>query len=58
MRAFLLLMLAAAVLTVAGFQVPTDRLEMRVLRWALFIGAGIFAALLLSAMVQALLGLD
>lgn len=58
MRAFLLLMLATAALTVAGLQVPTDRLEMRVLRWALFIGAGIFGALLLSAMVQALLGLD
>lgn len=54
MRAFLILMVVIALLVWGGLQVPRDRLEMRVLRAAMFIGAGIFGALLLSAMLQAL----
>lgn len=58
MRAFLILAVAIAVLTWLGFQVPRDRVELRVLRTALFVAAGAFGALLLSAMVQALVGVD
>lgn len=54
MRAFLVLMVVIALLIWGGLQVPRDRLEMRVLRTAMFIAAGIFGALLLSAMLQAL----
>ena len=54
MRAFLVLIVVTGLLVWAGLQVPRDRTEMRVLRNALFIAAGIFGALLLSAMLQAL----
>lgn len=58
MRAFALLMVATALLALAGFRVRPDNTPLRVLRWGLFIGAGIFGALLISAMLQALLGVD
>jgi len=58
MRSFALLMAATAILAFAGFQIRADTVPLRVLRWGLFIGAGIFAALLVSAMLQALFGLD
>ncbi len=54
MRAFLILIVVIALLVWGGLQVPRDRLEMRVLRNAMFIAAGIFGALLVSAMLQAL----
>ncbi len=54
MRAFLVLIVVTGLLIWAALQVPKDRVEMRVLRNALFIAAGIFGALLLSAMLQAL----
>lgn len=44
----------AGLLAWAAIQVPTDRLELRVLRGALFIAAGVFAVLLLLGMLQGL----
>lgn len=55
---FIALALAIGAFIYAGLQVPRDSLPMRVLRNALFIGAGLFGALLVSAMLQALLATD
>jgi len=51
---FLILPIVIAVLVWLALQVPGERLEMQVLRWALFAAAGLFAALLASAVFQAL----
>lgn len=58
MRAFLVLAVLIGLLIYAGIRTPRDRLELRVLRAALFIAAGVFGAFLVSAMLQALLGVD
>ena len=54
MRAFFVLIVVIGLLVWGGLKVPTDRMEMRVLRNAMFIAAALFGALLLSAMLQAL----
>ena len=54
MRTFLALAFLAGVCLWGALRVPRTELHLRVLRVALFIGAGIFGALLLSAMLQAL----
>lgn len=58
MRTFLVLALLAGAAFWAGWRTPSDELHQRVLRGALFLVAAIFAALLVSAMLQALFGLD
>lgn len=58
MRTFLVLALLAGVALWAGWRTPRAELHQRVLRGALFVVAAIFAALLVSAMLQALFGLD
>lgn len=58
MRTFLALALLAGVAFWAAWRTPREELHQRVLRGALFIAAAIFAALLVSAMLQALLGLE
>ncbi len=54
MRTFLLLIVFTAVSLWGARQVQGEEPAMRVLRWALYIAAGVFAGLLLSAMLQAL----
>lgn len=54
MRTFVVLALVAGGLFYAGWLAPRQELHQRVLRVALFIGAGIFGALLVSAILQAL----
>lgn len=54
MRTFLILGVVVGVLVWAALQVPRHPLQMQVLRTALFIAAGCFGALLISAMLQAL----
>lgn len=58
MRTFLMLALLAGVALWAGWRTPRGELHQRVLRGALFVIAAIFAALLASAIVQALFDLD
>lgn len=54
MRTFLALGILAGVCLWAALRTPRTELHLRVLRAALFAGAGLFGALLLSAMLQAL----
>lgn len=54
MRTFLLLIVLTAASLWGARRVRGDEAPMRVLRWALYIAAGVFAGLLLSAMLQAL----
>ena len=56
MRTFIGLALLTGAALWAALRTPREPLQMRVLRICLFIAAGIFGALLLSAMIQALLG--
>ncbi|MEX1082246.1 MAG: hypothetical protein WD382_07095 [Halofilum sp. (in: g-proteobacteria)] len=58
MRTFIALAFLAGVAFWAGYQTPKETLPGRVLRYALFLASGIFGALLVSAVLQALLGLD
>jgi hypothetical protein len=57
-RTFIALAFLTAAAFWAGWQTPREGLPWRTLRFALFAAAGIFGALLVSAMLQALLGLD
>lgn len=54
MRTFLALAIISGILLWGAFRTPRTEPHLRVLRAALFAGAGLFAALLLSAMLQAL----
>jgi hypothetical protein len=54
MRTFFLLTVLAIASLWGARQVRGDEPPMRVLRWALYIAAGLFAGLLLSAMLQVL----
>jgi len=54
MRTFLLLIVLTAASLWGAQRVRGGEPPMRVLRWALYIAAGVFAGLLLSAMMQAL----
>ena len=54
MRTFLALAFLTAVCVWGALRVPRTEMHLRVLRTALFIGAGVFGALLVSAMLQAL----
>lgn len=58
MRTFVLLAVVTALLLAGALRTPSTELHLRVLRIGLFIGAGIFAALLVSAIIQALLGME
>lgn len=58
MRTFIALAFLAGAAFWAGWQTPREGLPWRTLRYALFVVAGIFGALLVSAMLQALLGVD
>lgn len=58
MRTFVALAFLAGAAFWAGYRTPKEELPLRVLRYALFVASGIFGALLLSAVLQALLGLD
>lgn len=58
MRTFLALALLAGAFLWAGLRTPRNELHLRVLRVALFALAGLFGALLLSAMVQALFAIE
>lgn len=58
MRTFIALAVMAGVAFWAGWQTPRASLPWRTLRFALFVASGIFGALLVSAMLQALLELD
>ncbi len=58
MRTFIALAVLAGIAFWAGWQTPREGLPWRTLRFALFAAAGIFGALLVSAMLQALLGVD
>lgn len=54
MRTFLALGILAGFCLWCALRTPRTELHLRVLRTALFAGAGIFGALLVSAMLQAL----
>lgn len=54
MRTFLALGILAGFCLWGALRTPRTELHLRVLRGALFAGAGVFGALLLSAMLQAL----
>ena len=58
MRTFIALALLAGAAFWAGWRTPREGLPWRTLRVALFITAGIFAALLVSALLQALFGVE
>ena len=58
MRTFLLLAIMAGAAFWAARRTTGGEPQWRVLRGALYIVSGIFAALLLSAMVQALMGIE
>jgi hypothetical protein len=58
MRTFLLLAIMAGAAFWAARRTPGFEPQWRVLRGALYLASGIFAALLLSAMVQALLDVE
>lgn len=53
MRTFLVLGILAGFCLWGAMRTPRTELHLRVLRTALFAGAGLFGALLLSAMLQA-----
>ncbi|MFW5969440.1 MAG: hypothetical protein ACOCP9_02270 [Halofilum sp. (in: g-proteobacteria)] len=54
MRTFLALGILAGICLWAALRTPRTELYLRILRAALFAGAGIFGALLVSAILQAL----
>lgn len=54
MRTFLLLAIVGGAFLWAALRTPRTELHLRVLRAALFALAGVFGALLVSAMLQAL----
>ena len=54
MRTFLALGILAGIFLWGALRTPRTELHLRVLRGALFAGAGVFGALLVSAMLQAL----
>ncbi len=54
MRTFLVLGILAGFCLWGALRTPRSELHLRVLRTALFTGAGLFGALLLSAILQAL----
>ncbi|MEF8834153.1 MAG: hypothetical protein V5A42_04765 [Halofilum sp. (in: g-proteobacteria)] len=54
MRTFLALGILAGICLWGALRTPRTELHLRVLRTALFAGSGIFGALLVSAMLQAL----
>lgn len=58
MRTFLLLAIMAGAAFWAARRTPGAEPQWRVLRAGLYLAAGIFAALLLSAMLQALIGVE
>lgn len=58
MRTYLLLAIMAGVAFWAARRTPGDEPQRRVLRGALYAVAGLFAGLLLSAMLQALVGVE
>ncbi len=58
MRTFLALAFLAGAFLWAGLRTPRAELYQRVLRVALFALAAVFAGLLVSAMLQALLALE
>lgn len=58
MRTFLVLAVLAGVFLWAGLRTPRNELHLRVLRVALFVLAGLFGALLASAMLQALFAVE
>lgn len=58
MRTFIALAFLTGVAFWAGYRTPKDDLPWRVLRYALFLASGIFGALLVSAVLQALLALE
>lgn len=55
MRTFLALGILAGICLWGALRTPRTELHLQVLRTALFAGAGVFGALLVSAMLQALL---
>lgn len=54
MRTFLALGILAGICLWGALRTPRTELHLRVLRGGLFAGAGLFGALLVSAMLQAL----
>lgn len=54
LRTFLALGILAGICLWGALRTPRTELHLRVLRTALFVGAGLFGALLLSAILQAL----
>lgn len=58
MRTFIALAILTGAALWAAFETPREGLPWRTLRYALFVIAGIFGALLLSAVLQALLGVE
>jgi hypothetical protein len=58
MRFFLVITFVIGLLIFAGLRTPKEPTQFRVLRTTLFIAAGVFGALLLSAMLQALFNVD
>jgi|GEM_PF-2206441 len=58
MRFFLVVTFVIGLLIFAGLRTPKEPTQYRVLRTALFIAAGVFGALLISAMLQALFSVD
>ena len=58
MRTFLLLAIMTGAAFWAARRTKGPELQWRVLRWGLYAISGIFAGLLLSAMLQALLGIE
>lgn len=58
MRTFIALAFLTGAAFWAGYCTPKETLPLRVLRYALFLASGIFGALLVSAILQALLALE
>ena len=58
MRTFIALALLAGAAFWTGWRTPRANLPWRTLRFALFVTGGIFAVLLVSALLQALFGVE